>query len=40
MQNTSDRPEISIVVPVYNSHECVAVLSRQLEDALKDFSYE
>lgn len=40
MQNTADRPEISIVVPVYNSHECVAELSRQLEYALKDFSYE
>lgn len=40
MQNTSNRPEISIVVPVYNSHECVAELSRQIEDALKDFSYE
>ena len=32
--------EISIVIPVYNSHECVAELSRQLADALKGISYE
>lgn len=32
--------QISIVVPVYNSHECVAELSRQIQDALKDFTYE
>ena len=32
--------EISIVVPVYNSHECVAELSRQIADALKGISYE
>ena len=33
-------PEISIVIPVYNSHECVAELSRQIADALKDYDYE
>ncbi|MBR5964528.1 MAG: glycosyltransferase family 2 protein [Treponema sp.] len=33
-------PEISIVIPVYNSHECVAELSRQIADALKSLSYE
>ena len=27
--------EISIVIPVYNSHECVAELSRQIADALE-----
>ena len=34
--------EISIVIPVYNSHECVSELSRQIEDAMtsKDISYE
>ena len=32
--------EISIVIPVYNSHECVAELSRQIADALKDIDYE
>jgi undecaprenyl-phosphate 4-deoxy-4-formamido-L-arabinose transferase len=32
--------EISIVIPVYNSHECVAEISRQLADALKKFDYE
>lgn len=32
--------EISIVIPVYNSHECVHELSNQIADALKDFSYE
>ncbi len=33
-------PEISIVIPVYNSHECVSEISKQLADALKDFEYE
>ena len=33
-------PEISVVIPVYNSHECVAEISRQIADALKDFEYE
>lgn len=33
-------PEISIVIPVYNSHECVAEISKQIADALKDFEYE
>lgn len=32
--------EISVVIPVYNSHECVAEISRQIADALKDFEYE
>lgn len=32
--------EISIVIPVYNSHECVAELSRQIKDALKGIDYE
>lgn len=32
--------EISVVVPVYNSHECVAELARQVEDALKSFDWE
>lgn len=32
--------EISIVIPVYNSHECVAELSRQIKDALKGIEYE
>ena len=32
--------EISIVIPVYNSHECVAELSRQIADALKGIDYE
>ncbi|MBQ3669900.1 MAG: glycosyltransferase family 2 protein [Treponema sp.] len=32
--------EISVVIPVYNSHECVHELSRQIKDALKGISYE
>ena len=32
--------DISVVIPVYNSEECVAEISRQIADALKDFSYE
>lgn len=32
--------EISVVVPVYNSHECVAELVRQVSDALKNFDWE
>ncbi len=32
--------EISIVIPVYNSHECIAELSRQIADALKGIDYE
>ena len=34
--------EISIVIPVYNSHECVAELSRQIADAMSKLgvSYE
>ncbi len=32
--------EISIVIPVYNSHECVAELSRQIKDALQGIDYE
>ena len=37
-----NQKEISIVIPVYNSHECVAELSRQIADALtsKGISYE
>lgn len=32
--------EISIVIPVYNSQECVAKLSEQIKDALKGIKYE
>lgn len=32
--------DISIVIPVYNSSECVHEISRQIADALKDYSYE
>lgn len=37
-----NQKEISIVIPVYNSHECVAELSRQIADALtsEGISYE
>lgn len=31
---SESKKEISIVIPVYNSHECVAELSRQIKDAL------
>ena len=36
------KKEISIVIPVYNSHECVAEITRQIEDAMskKGISYE
>lgn len=32
--------DISVVIPVYNSEECVAELSRQVTDSLKDFNWE
>lgn len=32
--------EISVVIPVYDSHECVAELSRQIANALKGIEYE
>lgn len=32
--------EISIVIPVYNSHECVAELSKQISNALNGIDYE
>lgn len=32
--------QISIVIPVYNSAECVKELSRQIADAIKDYDYE
>ena len=32
--------EISIVIPVYNSHECISELSYQISDALKGIDYE
>lgn len=40
--NQEKQKEISIVIPVYNSHECVAELSRQIADALGSvgISYE
>ena len=40
--NQENQKEISIVIPVYNSHECVAELSRQIADALGSagISYE
>ena len=42
MTAKSKQKEISVVIPVYNSHECVAELSRQIKDALSKakFSYE
>ena len=36
--NQESQKEISIVIPVYNSHECVAELSRQIADALDSAS--
>ena len=32
--------ELSIVIPVYNSFECVKELSNQIQDALKNIEYE
>lgn len=40
MAGGADMKEISIVIPVYNSHECVAELSRQIADALQGIDYE
>lgn len=42
MSVKANQKEISIVIPVYNSHECVKEISRQIEDALssKGISYE
>ena len=41
-ENQENQKEISIVIPVYNSHECVAELSRQIADSLGSagISYE
>lgn len=33
-------PEISIVIPVYNSCECVGLLTQKIADALNGFDYE
>lgn len=33
--NKLNEKEISIVIPVYNSHECVAEISRQIKDAME-----
>lgn len=35
MNNNSEKKEISIVIPVYNSHECVAEISLQIKDAME-----
>jgi polyisoprenyl-phosphate glycosyltransferase len=35
-----EKPKISVVVPVYNSENCLEELSRQIAIALKDVSYE
>ena len=32
--------ELSIIIPVYNSFECVKELSNQIQDALKNIEYE
>lgn len=42
MSETVMQKDISIVIPVYNSHECVAELSRQIADAMgkNGISYE
>ena len=32
--------EISVVIPVYKSEECIPELTKQISDALKDFSWE
>lgn len=40
MKTEAKQKEISVVIPVYNSHECVAEISRQIADALKGIPYE
>lgn len=42
MTAKSKQKEVSVVIPVYNSHECVAELSRQIKDAMAKakLSYE
>lgn len=32
--------EISVVIPVYKSEECIPELTRQIEDSLKEFNWE
>ena len=32
--------EISVVIPVYKSEECIPELTKQISDALKDFNWE
>ena len=41
-KSLKNQKDISIVIPVYNSHECVAELSRQIADALSksNLTYE
>ena len=33
-ESLRNQKKISIVIPVYNSHECVAEISRQIADAM------
>jgi glycosyltransferase involved in cell wall biosynthesis len=37
---TTDTPEVSVVVPLYNEEENVPILQRELEAALAGFDYE
>ncbi len=40
MKKGTNSKEISIVIPVYNSEDCVIELNRQINDALKGYNYE
>ena len=40
MAEKTFQKEISIVIPVYNSKDCIAELTSQIADALKGIDYE
>jgi dolichol-phosphate mannosyltransferase len=40
MTQTTGSPEISVVVPLFNEEESIAILQSELRDALKDLNHE
>jgi dolichol-phosphate mannosyltransferase len=40
MTHTAGSPEISVVVPLFNEEESIAILQSELRDALKDLNHE
>jgi undecaprenyl-phosphate 4-deoxy-4-formamido-L-arabinose transferase len=40
LRGNNSMKELSVVIPVYNSQDCIYELHRQIKDALNDLSYE